>query len=438
VLFIDLDDFKNVNDLLGHAAGDDLLRVVAGRLTDVTRPGDLVARLGGDEFAVLLASVNDVGDAEAFANRVVAIIAEPVNVLGQVVQVGASVGLCMVEEDADLESVMRKADLAMYSAKGKGKNRTEWYDASLSEVLAEQQALKRDVMVAADAGELRLDYQPVYDLTTGALRGVEALVRWQHPTRGLLPPSAFISLAEAAGAIESLGSWVLRTAARQMSRWQQQFALPELWLSVNVSMPQLEGQHFTRFVQDVLRATKLHPSTLVLEVTESVLADPEGGAAGSLEALRMLGVRIALDDFGAGYSSVGYLKEFPVDILKIDRSLVSGPASKRGRALLEGIVAFGQHLGLDVLPEGIERSEQLALLRELGCATGQGFLLSRPVTATAIEQLLSAQPMSFAADAGRICTARSPLDQRAPKPLATQVSKADTVVGTTAQERDSG
>jgi diguanylate cyclase (GGDEF)-like protein len=390
VLFIDLDDFKTVNDLLGHAAGDALLRVVADRLRQQVRPGDVVARLGGDEFAVLLDSLPDEAAAEALANRIVAVIAEPVDFLGHVVQVGASIGLSLPTDDGDLDALMRRADIAMYSAKGKGKNRVERYDAALSNTVAEHHALKADILVAAGRGELVLDYQPVFDLDSGVLRGVEALVRWQHPIRGLLPPSAFIALAEAVGAIDSIGTWVLRTAAQQMHEWQRRYALPELWLSVNVSMPQLEGPEFTALVRDVLRTTQLDPATLVLEVTESVLVNPRAGGAEALEELRRLGVRVALDDFGSGYSSVGYLRALPIDILKIDRSFVSGPgAGERGKTLLEGIVALGHHLGLDVLPEGIERPEELALVRALGCTSGQGFLLSRPVPAPTIDELLA-------------------------------------------------
>ena len=390
VLFIDLDDFKNVNDRLGHAAGDELLRVVAERLREQVRPGDVVARLGGDEFAVLLDSVRDEAAAEGLATRVVAVIAEPVEILGQTVQVGASIGLSMPADDGDLDAVMGRADIAMYSAKGKGKNRVERYDAALSNAITEHHGLKADVLVAAERGELVLEYQPVFDLGSGVLRGVEALVRWQHPTRGLLPPSAFIPLAETVGAIDSIGSWVLRTAAQQMHEWQRRYVLPLLWLSVNVSMPQLEGPEFTALVRDVLRTTHLDPSTLVLEVTESVLVNPRAGGAEALEDLRRLGVRVALDDFGTGYSSVGYLRALPIDILKIDRSFVSGPgASERGRPLLEGIVALGHHLGLDVVPEGIERPEELELVRSLGCTTGQGFLLSHPVPAPSIDELLA-------------------------------------------------
>jgi EAL domain-containing protein (putative c-di-GMP-specific phosphodiesterase class I) len=279
----------------------------------------------------------------------------------------------------------------MYTAKGRGKNRVEQYDAVLHDAVAEHNELKAEVVGAAGRGELVLDYQPIIDLTTGTLNGVEALVRWQHPTRGLLPPSAFIDLAEETGAIVDIGAWVLDAAAVQLQSWRRCYGLSAMWLSVNVSVRQLDDPGFTALVGDVLRRTGLDPAKLVLEVTESVLADPAGGAAAALETLRGLNVRVALDDFGTGYSSLGYLRQLPVDILKIDRSFVSGEnANRPGDLLLEAIVALAQRLGLDVIPEGIEEPDQLARLQGLGCRTGQGFLLARPMPAAAIGQLLAA------------------------------------------------
>jgi diguanylate cyclase (GGDEF)-like protein len=391
VLFVDLDDFKDVNDLYGHAAGDELLRTVAGRLGGVVRPGDLVARLGGDEFALLLDGIPDADAAFGLAGRAVAALAKPMDVMGHPVRVGASIGVSMRRDGSDLDSLMREADMAMYSAKGHGKSRVECYDATLHNAVVEHQALKANVDHAAPRDELVLDYQPIIDLNTGAMVGVEALVRWQHPTRGLLPPSAFIRLAEDTGAIGGIGAWVLRSAAEQVQSWQRRYGLPALWLSVNVSVRQLETPEFPHLVTDVLAATGLDPRSLVLEVTESVLADPSGGAAVALEELRRLGIRVALDDFGTGYSSIGYLRELPVDVLKIDRSFVSGPHARGpGLALLDAIVRLGHHLGLDVIPEGIEQQEELRRLQALGCASGQGFLFSKPVPAGAIDEWLAA------------------------------------------------
>jgi EAL domain-containing protein (putative c-di-GMP-specific phosphodiesterase class I) len=247
----------------------------------------------------------------------------------------------------------------------------------------------------AERGELVIEYQPIVDLTDGTFVGVEALVRWQHPTRGLLPPSAFIELAEHTGAIVGIGSWVLETAACQLLSWQRRYGLRELWLSVNVSVCQLDEPGFADHVSDVLRRSGLNPTSLVLEVTESVVADPAGAAAGSLETLRRLGVRVALDDFGGSYSSIGYLRQLPIDILKIDRSIISGEqANHPGDLLLEAIVGLGERLGLDIIPEGIEEPDQLSKLRGLRCHAGQGFLFSRPVPAATIDQLL-ANPAPF-------------------------------------------
>ncbi|MEY2431471.1 MAG: hypothetical protein QOC92_1196 [Acidimicrobiaceae bacterium] len=389
VLFVDLDDFKDVNDRLGHAAGDELLVAVARRLQRAVRPGDVVSRLGGDEFAVLLAGVSDIATSQMVAERIVAAMAEPIELLGEPVRIGASVGLAESRNDSDPDSLMVEADVAMYTAKGLGKNRAERYDVTLHETVIEHQALKADLSAAASRDELVVDYQPIVDLTTGRVEALEALVRWQHPTRGLLPPSAFIAIAEDTGAIVSIGSWVLETAARQLANWQRRYRLPGLSLSVNVSMRQLDEPNFVEHVRTVLARTGMDPAHLVVEITETVLAGPSGRAAPALHALRQLGVRVALDDFGTGYSSIGYLHSLPVDVLKIDRSFVSGErANTRDDVLLATIVGLGQRLGLDVIPEGIEQPGQLALLRTLGCQTGQGFLLSRPLSAAGIEALL--------------------------------------------------
>jgi EAL domain-containing protein (putative c-di-GMP-specific phosphodiesterase class I) len=246
------------------------------------------------------------------------------------------------------------------------------------------------VAFAKARGELVIDYQPTVELITGRMVGVEALVRWQHPSRGLLAPAAFIGLAEETGAIIDLGEWVLETACRQVRTWQSAHACPEFELSVNVSVRQLERHDFADCVRGVLSRTGFDPTLLVLEVTESILADPRNEAAGALEALRQIGIRVAIDDFGTGYASIEYLRRLPVDILKVDRSFVSGEhADPQGVVLLEAIIGLGQRLGLDVTPEGIEEAGQLDRLRDLGCRTGQGFLLSRPVAPAVISTMLS-------------------------------------------------
>jgi diguanylate cyclase (GGDEF)-like protein len=392
VMFVDLDDFKDVNDTLGHAAGDELLRVVAGRLSAAIRPGDLVARLGGDEFAILLDSLPDQDLALTVAQRVVVALAEPVKIGKHSVNVGASVGLAMRHGHSTVEGLMREADVAMYAAKGKGKNRVERYDVGLDARSVALHQVKADLDGAGDRGELVLDYQPIVAIDSGLLVGLEALVRWQHPTRGLLPPSEFIEVAEETGAILSIGAFVLEAAARQLQRWQHRYGLAALFMSVNVSVLQLDRRGFAGDVKNVLLATGIDPASLVLEVTETVLADPHGGAAAALADLRLTGVRVALDDFGSGYCSIGYLRQLPVDVLKIDRSFVTGTdAGGPGDALLKAIVVMGQSLGLDVIAEGIEEREQLSRLAAMGCGFGQGFLLSRPVSAEAVDALLAAR-----------------------------------------------
>jgi EAL domain-containing protein (putative c-di-GMP-specific phosphodiesterase class I) len=299
--------------------------------------------------------------------------------------------MAMRREGSSVDALMRDADVAMYAAKAKGKNRVEHYDAGLHDLAVERQALRADLGGAVERAELVVEYQPVVDLETGELTGLEALVRWLHPNRGLLPPSAFIDLAEGTGAIVDIGASVMRTAAHQLRQWQQRYNRPTLSMSVNVSVRQLDLPEFADQVTNILRVTGIDPTTFVLEVTESVLADPKGGAAATLAALRGVGVRVALDDFGTGYSSIGYLQQLPVDILKIDRSFVSGPlaGSNVDDVLLEAIVAMGQTLRLDVIAEGIETLDQLVRLRAAGCEMGQGFAFSRPVPAEAIEVLLA-------------------------------------------------
>jgi diguanylate cyclase (GGDEF)-like protein len=393
VLFMDIDDFKDVNDTLGHAAGDELLRVVATRLTGTVRPGDLVARLGGDEFALLLDGVSDPATAWVAAERVVAAMSEPVRIGDRWASVGASVGLAIRGEHSTYVDLMHQADVAMYAAKGRGKSRVERYDPGLEQSAAARQELRAEIALAVTRKELVVEYQPLVDLDTGDLVGVEALVRWRHPTRGLLPPSEFIPAAEDGGTIVGIGDFVLRTAAADLLRWQRRYGRPELWVSVNVSVCQLDAPDFVENVARALATAGLDPRSLVVEVTETVLADPAGATAGTLAELRETGTRVALDDFGTGFSSIGYLRRLPVDVLKVDRSFVAD-ASQPGNVLLEAIVGMGQHLGLVVIPEGIEDFDQLTRLRAMGCRTGQGFLMSQPVSAQAIDALL-ASPLPF-------------------------------------------
>ena len=283
----------------------------------------------------------------------------------------------------------------MYAAKGRGKNRVEQYDAGLDDAAVAHQLLKDELAVAAARDELVLEYQPVVELNTGELVGLEALVRWQHPTRGLLPPSSFIELAEETGAILSIGAWVLEKAAHQLHGWQRRYGRASVVdVGQRLGVPARSTELRDRRSARSLQAADVDPSSIVVEVTESVLADPEGGATEVLNTLRAAGVRIALDDFGTGYSSVGYLRQLPVDFLKIDRSFVAGTSPDTRNPLLEAIIGMAHHLELEIIPEGIEQPTELAQLRALGCHLGQGFLMSRPVAPEAIEHLLAA-PIPF-------------------------------------------
>jgi diguanylate cyclase (GGDEF)-like protein len=391
LLFLDLDDFKDVNDTLGHPTGDALLEVVAYRLQQVVRSDDLVARLGGDEFAMLFEGPDALAQAMTVGERAIDALAEPVVVSGTPVRVGVSVGLATSYDGCDLDGLMREADVAMYSAKRLGKNRFERYDINLDDAVSERRSLMADVDNAAERGELVVEYQPVVDLATGAVLGVDALVRWQHPTRGLLPPSAFIALAEETGAVAAIGSWVLDTGARDLCAWQHRYDLRELVLNVNVSVGELEDPGYANRVADILGRAGLDPRCLVVEVTASVLADPAGGAAKTLAALRSMGARVALNDFATGYSCLASLPTFPADIIKIDGSFISGnQRGDRDEVIVDVILDIGRRLGLDTVAEGIEHVDQLLRLRNVGCRSGQGVLLSRPVPASVIEELLSA------------------------------------------------
>jgi diguanylate cyclase (GGDEF)-like protein len=366
VAFLDLDDFKQVNDSLGHGAGDRLLEICGERLRNALRTGDIVARLGGDEFAILAVEVTDL---DAFVERIFSVLSAPLILEGKRLHLRASVGVATTLSGPEL---LRNADLAMYAAKAAGTNRCAFFTDDMHINAVERLDRREQLERAIENDELRLHYQPIVDLDLGRVAGFEALVRWQHPLRGFLGPGEFIPLAEETGLIVPLGRWVLREAARQAAQWA---GAP--YLSVNVASAQLEQPGFVDEVQAALRDSGLDPSRLVLEVTESSLVgDFE---AERLQILRRLGIRLAIDDFGTGYSSLSYLRRFPMDVLKIDRSFTRDACDDS--ALLEAIVAMGESLGLVLIPEGIEEPEQADALRALGCRLGQGYLFGRPVPA---------------------------------------------------------
>ncbi|MFN8624018.1 MAG: EAL domain-containing protein [Chloroflexota bacterium] len=392
VLFIDVDDFKAINDRMGHLQGDQLLREVGARLLGCLRMGDTAARVGGDEFAVLLEDVADRAEAELIARRIVDAMEPPMTLSAGQVPAAVSIGLCFSDDGgATADTLLRNADFAMYRAKSVGKGRVEVFRPSMRAGVEERLALEVALQGAAEREELRLQYQPIVDLRTGAISGLEALVRWQSPTHGWRMPSDFIALAEDTGLIVTIGRWVLLEACRQTRAWQRLLGRDDLTVSVNISARQFQHHALADDVAEALEASGLSPASLVMELTESVLMAHTPSTIATLQGLRALGVRVAIDDFGTGYSSLSYLQRFPVDVLKIDRSFVeaaSGGAD--GAALVRAIVEIGAALHLRVVAEGIERQDQVTTLTAYGCGHGQGFLFAHALDAADAEALLSA------------------------------------------------
>jgi diguanylate cyclase (GGDEF)-like protein/PAS domain S-box-containing protein len=392
VLFLDLDDFKTVNDTLGHEAGDQLLGAVAKRIESTLRPGDTVARLGGDEFAILLKNMEDESIAARVADRIARQLSTPFSIASRELIIHASIGMAgLVSGEEAAEELLKNADVAMYIAKARGKARYVEYEASQHQAAVDRMALERDMQDALVRQEFVLHYQPVVMLETGTIHSVEALIRWNHPRRGLLYPADFIGLAEQTGMIVEVGRWVLQQATRDVRRWQVRYpSTPPMMVSVNVSGHQLQGQGILADVAAAVDAAGLDPRALILELTESVLMEETVGIAQTLQELRSRGVALALDDFGTGYSSLGHLREFTVDILKLDRSFVSGIGNGvADGAILRAVIGLGNTLGLLTIGEGIERPEQAAALNAMGCYAGQGYHLSRPLKAEDLEALLA-------------------------------------------------
>jgi diguanylate cyclase (GGDEF)-like protein len=390
VLYLDLDDFKLINDGLGHSAGDQLLVAVAERLRDCLRPFDTAARLGGDEFAVLIEDSCSTQDAVRVAQRVQEALATPFALDTQEVTIGASIGVVWAGHGrADAEEMLRNADIAMYRAKAAGGG-YELFEQSMQVAAEERHGMKADLQRAMEQGGLTPHYQPVVNLTTGRITGVEALLRWEHPDRGLLSPGEFVPLAEGTGLIVGIDQMVLRESLRQLHEWQQGLGdrAPHR-VSVNVSSRALRDPEFARRVLSEVEAAHLSPSSLVLEITETVLLDDLDTACVRLQQLRDAGVRIAIDDFGTGYSSLGYLRRLPVDIVKIDRTFVAGiDTAVDERSLTLAIVRMLGMLDVEIVAEGIETAQQLAYVQAMGCDLGQGYGLSRPLTAAKMEALL--------------------------------------------------
>ena len=379
VMFLDLDNFKNVNDSLGHDAGDRLLQAAAQRLVKSTRPSDTVARLGGDEFAILLEGINEPSDVERIAATITRSFDEPLQLDGGDTYMAASIGIAFSQPGDDTEQLLRNADIAMYSAKAAGKARFVVFQPRMQEQLRERLRLEEDINRALERGEFFLEYQPVVDLAKRELLGIEALVRWNHPEQGLVMPGAFIPTAEESGQIVELGRWVLTEACRAVRAWRDSIAAGDgLRVAVNISGRHLQHADLVADVRSALESSGLEPENLVIELTESTIMHNTEVNLERFRELKALGVRLAIDDFGMGYSSLSYLHRFPIDILKIDRSFVGRLTEQDdGPELARAVVMLGETLGLETVAEGVEHEEQVAKLLELGCVAAQGFLFAR-------------------------------------------------------------
>ena len=385
LLYLDLDRFKNVNDTLGHPAGDDLIRELANRLSALVRGNDCVARLGGDEFAVVQSNVGTDADVTALCERIIQAASQPFQLLGNSAFVGVSIGVAVAPgAGVDRAELMRKADIALYAAKATGRNRFRVFAPEMDVSIQRRREIETELREAIAAGDqFCVHYQPLYAAASAELVGVEALLRWQHPKHGLIAPGEFIPIAEESGLIHPIGDWVLRQACRAGRRW------PVQRIAVNVSAVQFRSPRFAAKVIEVLRETGLEPQRLELEITESVLLDSAELSAATLTTLRAAGVRIALDDFGTGYSSLTYLQKYPVDKIKIDRSFIHNLASDASSdALVQAMVDLARAMGVVVTAEGVETAGQREFLKRIGCNELQGFLLSRPVEPSEIDILV--------------------------------------------------
>lgn len=396
VLFLDLDRFKDVNDNLGHFAGDELLRAVARRLEACIRPEDTVARLSGDEFAILLESITDTSDAGRVAERIEEALSFPINLAGAEVTTSASMGIVTSSMAHDQpEQLLRSADMAMYRAKAAGRARYEMFDRAMHTDALERLRLETDLRRAVELGEFLLHYQPLVSLRTGRVTGLEALIRWQHPERGLVAPSEFIAIAEETGLIVPIGKWVLFEACNQIREWQSAHPREEpLTIGVNLSVKQFSQPDLVDQIRSALEVTGAPAASLRLEITESAIIDKGRAAISILSRIRELGVQVYLDDFGTGYSSLSYLHGLPIDAIKIDRAFVSSmDTDDKHLRLVRTILTLAEIVGVRAEAEGISTSEQLRELRALNCEQGQGYLFSAPIPREAVDEVLRANPV---------------------------------------------
>jgi diguanylate cyclase (GGDEF)-like protein/PAS domain S-box-containing protein len=390
VYFIDLDHFKLINDSLGHQTGDEVLTAVAPRLRRHLRHGDTVSRFGGDEFAILVEEVYDEREATVIADRIRDAFVDPFTIRGYDQFINASIGVAVGSGEDGAEALIRDADAAMYRAKDQGRNRAELFDQEMRANAFERLETERELRRALEQEELLLHYQPIVDLANGDIVGVEALLRWKHPERGMVSPAEFVPIAEESGLIEPIGRWVMEKACKQTLAWHH--LRPDsrpIDVSVNVSVRQFANRELPTVVGEILERTGLDPSHLKIEITESVLVDESTVADELLDQLHELGVQLVLDDFGTGYSSLSYLNRFPLGVLKIDRSFVEGLGTENeSGAIVQAVVAMGQAMGMSTVAEGVENADQLEALSRLGCDFAQGFYFSRPLVMSEMTQLL--------------------------------------------------
>ena len=393
VVAIDLDRFKHVNDTLGHRIGDALLRKVAERLATTLRPTDTVARFGGDEFAVIQGDVSGVSDAEVLARRIVDLLGRAYLVDGHLINIGASVGVALAPADGtDPDVLLKNADLALYRAKTDGRDTFRFFKAEMDDRMQARRCLELDLRKALALKQFELVYQPQMSLETDQLVGCEALIRWRHPTRGTVSPADFIPLAEEIGLIIPIGEWVVRTACKEATSWPA-----GLTIAVNLSPAQFKSKSLVKMVASALEASGLDPNRLELEITEGLLLQENQANLATLHALRDLGLRISMDDFGTGYASLSYLRSFPFDRIKIDRSFISGDTSSAdSMAIIGAIASLGASFGMTTVAEGVETPEQMQRIRVEGCTDVQGYLISRPVSADDIARLFADQARTTA------------------------------------------
>jgi diguanylate cyclase (GGDEF)-like protein/PAS domain S-box-containing protein len=390
VLFIDLDHFKHINDSLGHLIGDQLLRAVALRITPCVRGSDTVSRQGGDEFIVLLSEISQAEDAALIADKIRLAVLEPYTIANHLLQLTASIGVSVYPEDgADPESLIQCADTAMYHAKEKGRNRNQFFKEEMNFHAAERQIIRADLRHALDRHEFVLEYQPKVNLVSGMITGVEALIRWRHPSRGVLPPVEFIHIAEDCGLIVQIGQWVLQTACIQAQRWLAD-GVRFGTVAVNISAVEFRNEQFLEETCGILESTGLEPRFLELELTETAVMRNFDATSAVLQSLSAMGIRIAVDDFGTGYSNLSYLKRFPINTLKLDKSFVHDiPENANIATIVRSVIQMGQSLHLKVVAEGVENAEQLKFLQAYGCAEGQGYYFSKPVDPSQCEAMIS-------------------------------------------------